>query len=144
MGAWGIGVFENDSALDWVGELISSNGCSLLFSTLNKMKQAAKFSVLSRLFKRYNEIYVVEPDGSEILAAAEVVTCLKGRFNNDLPEELATWIENNKSDEIFKLVDLARSAVKKVKEKSEIKELWQESDEFDEWLTVVQGLEDRL
>ncbi len=115
-----------------------------MFSTLNVMKQTEKYSILSRLFNRYHEIYVEEPVGSEILVAAEIVVHLNGRSNSDLLQELAAWIGDNKPDEVYKLIELARSAVKIIKEKSELKELWQESEKYEEWLTVVQGLEDRL
>ena len=135
MGAWGTGIFENDSALDWIGELVAENDESIIYSTL---------ASIDNKVESITDTYIEEPDASAILAAAEIVAYLSGNPSDDLPEEVVDWLEENKLNNISELLELARSSVKTVKKKSELRELWEESDEFDDWLSVVGELERRL
>ena len=43
MGAWGVGVFENDTASDWIYELEKSSGDSLLRATLSQALEPADY-----------------------------------------------------------------------------------------------------
>lgn len=135
MGAWGTGIFENDSALDWVAELVEENDESMIHSTLASIDDKMESIV---------DTYIEEPDASSILAAAEIVSYFSGNPSDDLPQEVIDWLEENKLKNISELLELARSSVKIVKNKSELRELWEESDEFDGWLSVVEELESRL
>jgi hypothetical protein len=135
MGAWGIGIFENDSALDWIAELVEENDESIIYSTL---------ASIDNKVESITDTYIEEPDASAILAAAEIVAYLIGNPSDDLPEEVVDWLEENKLNNISELLELARSSVKTVKKKSELRELWEESEELDGWLSVVEELESRL
>jgi hypothetical protein len=135
MGAWGIGIFENDSALDWVAELVEENDESIIYSTLASIDSNVE---------SITDSYIEEPDATAILAAAEIVAYLSGNPSGDLPQEVVDWAEENKLNNLSELLELARSSVKTVKKNSELRELWEESDEFDGWLSVVEELERRL
>ena len=63
-GAWGEGSFENDDALDWVGQCIKAGTTAPV--------SAALAAVLDGR-------YVQAPDGSEAVAAAEVVAAAMGK-----------------------------------------------------------------
>jgi len=63
MGAWGIGSFDNDDAVDWAYELGESQGTELLVATLEAIGP---------------EDHLEAPDCSIALAAAEVVAALSG------------------------------------------------------------------
>lgn len=79
MGAWGYGSFENDDALDWVGDL--TDGRSL------KPVEAALDAALGA-----EADFGISGEAECGSAAAEVVAALGGAPSGDLPEEIAEWI----------------------------------------------------
>ncbi len=129
MGAWGIKTFENDDASDWIYDLEKTADLSLIESTLR----------LSR------DDYLQSPDACNILAAAEVVLALRGKARPGFPEDAASWVSGNSSLDAAPLNDLAISAVEKVlSEESELNELWQETEDFDDWKNDVLGIKSAL
>jgi hypothetical protein len=140
MGAWGVGTFDNDSALDWMHDLIESNNLNELKKKLKSFNQP---SGLMRFFSSKEE-YIDEEQASSGLVAGEAIAALIGKPSDDLPEELIEWIQNNNFKISIKEIELARKAIKKIKEDSELMELWRESDEFNEWIAKLEDLERRL
>lgn len=132
MGAWGTGVFENDEASDWVFTLDEEEGVETLRPTL--MAAADLLGLTEEILE--------EPAGSEALAAAEVVAALLGKPSADLPEEVLEWVKGKEFGS--ELASMAQSAVKVVLTNSELKELWQETDEFTAWKNVLTNLKGRL
>ena len=126
MGAWGTGSFENDTALDWLGEL----------ETDGLVAVRAAFDVLGETFDA--------SDGANALAAAEIVAAANGRASEDLPEEATAWVAANRSRVTPADVIAARRAVKVVGERSELRELWDETDSARDWLGAVADLLRRL
>jgi hypothetical protein len=126
MGAWGIQFNECDGALDFLGDLQDNPN----WSTIEK--QLREF-----LASEYLE------DGEQALAAAEVIAAGLGRPSPLLDDDLAAWaIANSAGAEMLK--DLAAQAVDAVATKSELAELWGETDEAGEWQSLVQELKARL
>ena len=81
MGCWGVGNFENDDALDWLGDL----------------QDGAGFGAVERVLgARLNGACIEAPEASESLAASEVVAALLGRPSGDLPVEVARWVAENR------------------------------------------------
>ncbi len=124
---WGIKTFENDDAYDWLLDLEESNDLSLLVDA----------------FEKDNSDYIETPEGSNILAAAEIVLGLIGNARSGLPEKAQTWIFNNKSK--LKTDELKEKAVKAIdrvlSKDSELNELWSESEEdYQSWLNDVKQL----
>lgn len=130
MGAWGSGVFENDAALDWVGELVESG-------------DASRVSAALRSGRRWWVVYLDAWKSNEALAAAEVVSAACGVLGSDLPEDLLPWVEQHRS-ELVPFAGLALDAVSRVGRRSELRSLWAESDHFSEWLAVIRDLTRRL
>lgn len=130
MGAWGVGTFENDDAGDWVYRLEESEGLKLLTDTLSPAADPTG--------------YLEAPTCTEALAAAEVVAALAGRPAPDLPEEVQAWVKAHRAKVPSDLRELALRAVDQVAGDSELKELWQESDEMEAWSDRVQELRGRL
>jgi hypothetical protein len=130
MGAWGIGSFENDDALDWVGGIEGFDGLSMVRA---KLKQVAD-----------QEAYLEAPDACQAIAAAEVVAAVAGQPCASPPEAVVQMIEVQvtilQADR-----DLARQALDRVLgESSELAELWAESDESDAWKAAMAELRGRL
>ena len=129
MGAWGVMAFENDNALDWVGELEDAESTSVLRDALNAVASADD---------------IIE-DCEEALAAAEVVAALLGRPLEELPEEVIAFVEEHaKAKPEPELVMLARTTVERIAEASDLKERWEESDSVKDWYKAMNGLLARL
>jgi hypothetical protein len=131
MGAWGTGVFQDDAALDWAGDFCGKPDVEFIRRTLMEVVDA-------------------DPDGLDShtsaagLAAAEAVAALRSRPGLHLPEDLERWIDGHRVPPPEpSLVSLAGSAVRRVGDRSELKDLWEEA-ELEEWLAVLDDLLRRL
>ena len=129
MGAWGTGSFENDDALDWMGDLAESGDAAAVESALKVVAESTG--------------YLEAPEGSAALAAAEVVAALRGQPAGDLPEEVALFTRG-RARPSPELVATARAAVERVLQDSELRELWEETDDFETWQAGVADLVRRL
>jgi hypothetical protein len=129
MGAWGIGNFDNDDAADWVSELVESEGGDSLASVLEETGSGD---------------YLEAPVCSMALAAAEVVAALLGNAAPSLPDDVRKWVAANEIEVGHDLLALARAAVMQVKEDSELLELWQDSDDYEQWVALQNDLLRRL
>lgn len=130
MGAWAVDSFGNDDALDWVAELNDADDLSILDETLSVVAES--------------EEYLESPESSAAIAAAEVVAALRGKPPVEAPDEVTEYVARLKEKPQADLVQLALEAVERVKAKSELQELWAESDSGDAWLKVMEDLEARL
>ncbi|MFC1996754.1 DUF4259 domain-containing protein [Chloroflexota bacterium] len=138
MGAWGIENFENDDALDWVIELESAKDLSII---------NAAFDAVIKNSREYVDAW----ESSIALAAAEVCAALNGQPDEKLPEEVVTWVEAQRRNDLIQqsietgdVLKKAKQAVSIVLADSELRELWEETDEFNLWKGVVADLQTRL
>lgn len=134
MGAWGTGVFDNDTACDWADDLAETNNLSAIEAALDKVLASGAE-------------YIEAPDAEEALAAAEVIARLQGNagFSDAYTETINTWVEENKLNVSAALANKACSALERILlEPSELMELWEESDEFGVWKSVVENLKSRI
>jgi hypothetical protein len=84
------------------------------------------------------------PDCSRALAAAEVVAALNGNPGKDLPDEVTAWVSSNKLSIDSELAVNAKKSVIQIKQSSELKELWGESEDLAEWENTINDLILRL
>jgi Domain of unknown function (DUF4259) len=129
MGAWGHSAFENDDALDWMAELEVAEDPSVLM--------AAFEAVLGT-----DEDYIEIPEASITISAAEVVAALLGQTDPTLPQEVQAWVAGQENVDVS-VVEKARSAVNRVLEDSELKDVWEDSGS-DDWKMGVEALLRRL
>jgi len=131
MGAWDNGNFGNDDAMDFVADVQNTDSIVHAIVTISNTP--------------INE-YIESSDSCNTLAAIEYIATAMGNTAKDFPEEALEWVSNNKlvllQDE--KLITHAHVALEKIKTNSELKELWEESGEFEAWLKVVDGLKQRI
>jgi hypothetical protein len=129
MGAWSHESFENDDAMDWVGELEGAEGTEPIVEAFEAVLQTAD--------------YLEAPEASMGLAAAEVVAALLGKPAAKLPDEVTSWVAGQRPppSALFKK---ARRVVERILEDSELKDLWAESEELATWQQEVEGLLRRL
>lgn len=132
MGSWGIGCFENDTAVDWLYDF-EVNDFRLIDRTLAGV--AAMLPV--------DELEADE--ACEVLAAAECVAAAAGFPAANLPVEVTNWVAANQPIQVkAEYVQMAMTAVARVRSQSELKELWAETDEYEAWDTAVADLQTRL
>lgn len=132
MGAWGAGIFENDDAVDWLAEFCDDPDTELITEALSAVAEADA------------DEYLEAPDCNAGLAAAEIVAALKGAPNPGLPDEARACLSKLRMKPDLRLVSTALRAVGRIKTDSELKELWDESEEPGEWYAAVGDLEARL
>jgi hypothetical protein len=134
LGAWGLGVFENDTAFDFAADVAEGGGVSAIAQALD------------RVLSSEGE-YLEARHAEEGLAAAEIVARLKG---NPGPEtaytaSIDTWIKGSQMLVPDELVDKARRSVMRIlAEPSELVDLWAPSEEFDDWKRDVEAVLERL
>jgi hypothetical protein len=136
MGAWGVKTFENDYAQDWLELLINQSSKKMIIEALYEINT--------------NDEYLEAPECSIALAAIDVIARSNSLKLEDLPEELVLWI-TKKHGFFRKLIRfnteeiiLAINVLKKITSSSELKELWEESECFEEWLEYQLEIEKLL
>jgi len=125
MGAWDVGSFNNDAALDFVGGIKGVDDLTQAFAALGKEGACADAD-----------------NACEAIAAADVVAAMMGRPAPDFPEHLVeTVVGFGKPDD--DLIAAAVRAVDRVRACSELAELWAEAEDAD-WKGAIEELLTRL
>ena len=125
MGTWGMKVFESDNTLDWLWDVKDSHDTALLAKAVNPEETS----------------YLEASEGELILAAAEIISGLRGKPREGLPEQALTWIGNHKSLDVSELVPKAVAGIDLVlSEQSELNDLWKESPDYNNWVEDVKQL----
>ena len=132
MGTWGVGSFENDAAQEWIAALCTARDGAFLVSTLSAVRNLA-------------DEYLDAPDAAAAIAASEVVAALHGAPGSPLPPDAEAWVSARSAVKVSdELLETARQVVHRVRTDSELKDLWEESNELDRWLAMLADLESRL
>lgn len=133
MGSWSHTSFGNDDALDWLTEFLGNPSLAALEEPITVIADAPFGS------------YVEAPECAAAISACEVVAALGGRAAEELPPELAEWLASKPQLGISNtLVLLAVSALSRVRTRSELNDLWSESDDFSKWQRALDNLTARL
>jgi|SRR5882724_1731315 len=132
MGTWGSDSFENDDASDWIADFCDAPGKELISIALSRVAEMDPLAF---------------PDAPECrigIAAAEVVAALEGKGNPYIPSAAKQCVSRSTIKFDSNLVSLALKAVQRIKTDSELKQLWDESENPDEWYSSLDNLEVRL
>ncbi len=128
---WGAGLIQDDLATDFAAHIFEGGGLAVMRRALTAAGEA-----------RGHLVYELSVHA---LIAGEVLAALGGRPAAAIPPELQVWVAAHRGDAVpDALWLLARSAVERVKEDSEISELWARSDQFTWWIERIDDLLDRL
>ena len=147
MGAWGVGHFDNDDAMDWLGEISDNPKSSLIEATLTKVAEFEKKGFFGRITSALSQSkasLIEAPDCTTALAAAEVVAALRGRAAKKIPDLLNNLIKSNSIKLGENWAALAEKAVSRIGANSELKDLWDESDDSTAWYDELNDLKQRL
>jgi hypothetical protein len=133
MGAWGIGIFDDDTAMDFLNELTDSKDPLKLMKSALEGARAAKY---------------LEYDGGQgaLVASAINYTLLNGTQHAVGLDELDTFVAKYKGIDVSSLKSVAGAAVRQVlSEGSELRELWAENvDDYPKWRENLESLAGRL
>jgi hypothetical protein len=133
MGTWGIGSFENDDAADFMIDLLDSGDLSLVREVLDNVLTSTE--------------YVEAPDATLAIVAAEIVAAARGRPTPAATQEegLADWLARIRPTIDADLAAQARDALTRIlADNSELRELWEETDDLHDWQAVVAELRGHL
>ena len=128
MGSWGYRTFEDDTALDWIGEFQQA-------PSLAAVEEAIEAAL--------GGDFIDDLAGAQALAAAEVVAALHGHPSDLLPEPVARWAADQPPPDAG-LLERAAQAVTAVFQESELREIWEDADGLDPWQEAIDELRSRL
>lgn len=127
MGAWGHLFDQNDDAADWLGEFVV----------------APAWSMVDEAFATIHVDYFEAPEASSALAAVEVVAAGLGKPSSRLDEAIVAWSRTH-SAEAASRRQTAVAVATKVRDDSELNDLWQEADECADWKNAINETLSRL
>jgi len=166
VGAWGVKAFENDTALDWISELEDEKDLLIvvekfldLYRENNKKKNIVIEDDLSWEVLAAAEIVAAllrAPGDSLPPSMAKwlnkktydrgLVSYFKDVMSADETDK-STWKEmtnEHKWNEILsRLSECAKELIDIILEKSELKEHWESSDNYENWLNEINNLKNR-
>lgn len=129
MAAWGTKTFEEDTANDWIQELIDSEDARELLSESLSVDPG----------------YIEADQAAIVLAASETLIALLDEPRIGVPGELVDWVGDNECDDVSELPEEALPALDKVLGKeSELRDIWADSEDFDEWLENVESMREAI
>ncbi len=127
MGAWGHLFDENDDAADWLAEFEDSPSWSLVDDALEGA----------------DADHVEAPEAANALAAAEVVAAGLGKASPRLESAVLEWAATGATEAAARR-QRAIAAVTAIRDDSELRDLWQEADEYADWQASVNETLSRL
>ncbi len=132
MGDWDVNAFGNDTAREWLIELVSGESTSAI---LRAIVNVAKLPATD---------YLQAPDCELAIAAAELVVAARGKPSSHLPEEAANWLANRKFVAGKEVVAMALKVLRRIEENSELKEVWEDTNSAGDWKRSISELKRRL
>lgn len=137
MATWATGAFGNDFALDWAQDLQESKDLFFIEDTLNNVLSADSAG------------YLEAPFAAEGLAAIEVLARLYGQPGeaDGNTEDVDAWVAEvaQKARRRPDLIEKSQRAIEHIlSDRSALRELWQDSEHYDDWRGAVGDLKTRI
>jgi hypothetical protein len=134
MSSWTLDAFDNPAARDWVAEIVHTRDLSLVEEALTLVVDTA-------------DAYLEKDDAERAMAALEVLAAVLSRPSSLFLDqnELVKWLAIVKPSADIEMIRLGRKALVRIlASDSELREHWEDSDEFDAWLAEVYELRERV
>jgi hypothetical protein len=133
MGAWGHLNFENDTALDFVWDLEEKG--------TERIKNA-----IEAINAREEDSFLDSDLCAEALAAIEFIAATKGRIAEDFPEDAREWLKANEAGIPVNnyWITKSKQAIDRIQHNSELKDLWEETEDHEAWTKVLEDLNTRI
>ncbi|ONG41054.1 hypothetical protein BKE30_06415 [Alkanindiges hydrocarboniclasticus] len=132
MGAWGTGIFEDDTALDAMEEAMDS--------TVQDFLQQVLMTADDEEYLEYDRAHQI------IIAGVILDYLLNGTVYEQNDETFAQWLDQQSRDSVDQFKPAVLAGLKVVlSDQSELNELWQENSmEYPNWRANVEGMIARL
>jgi tetratricopeptide (TPR) repeat protein len=130
-GASQVNLLDNSDARKWLAKLWSGTDPDLIVSALDVTMLPAHLSLRTFACR-------------ELLAAAEVVAAGRGRPSPHQPRQVLDWLVAQDMAFSPGVVQMAREGVQRVCERSELRQLWDQSPDGQAWLRAAEDLQRRL
>lgn len=129
MATWGTHTLEDDTATDWIDELIEAEDeREMLLEAFTIEAGDVNYDV-----------------GVIVIAACEVVVGLLDEPRRGMPENLRDWFADNECDDIADIPEKAAAALSVVlADDSELITVWQEAEDYGEWRQNVEELQETI
>lgn len=127
MGAWGTGIFEDDTSLDLLADAIESDAENFVRNASSKV----------------NSDYLEYDEGQEIIVAGVILDAILNKAKHRISdEEFQEWLSRQESKGLASFKESILNGLGKViSERSELNELWQENDEeYPRWRKNIEDL----
>lgn len=134
MGTWSVYPFGNDDAADWAYELEEAESLEPIESALDAVLEAG-------------DDYLEAPEASIAVAAIDVLGRLMGRpgDSSSCSQAVEAWVQRTAVAPDAETVDRALKALDRILgENSELRELWEESGDFEAWKASMHFLRSRI
>lgn len=138
MGTWAVGPYGNDFAQDWAEDLQESKDLYFIEDTLSNVLQAETTE------------YLEAPFGAEALAAVETWSRLQGKggARDEDSAGVDAWVAEVQAKLGKPRADIADKAMRALalvtSDASKLRELWEDSEHYQDWLASVSDLQRRL
>jgi len=134
MGAWGHLAFDNDTANDWAYDLEEVDDLSSVETAFAELEAVGAD-------------YLDQDVACNALGACEVLARLQGHagYTNAYTKKVDQWVAAHKIKPPPALLKRASAAIDRILAKnSELRELWEETDDGDAWRKSVEDLRVRM
>jgi hypothetical protein len=133
MGNWGTGIFENDTAMDFIRSLGDHPE-----NAENVLKEALETAA------HMDDGELDASEGADALAAAAIVSLARGDSPVTPPESAEDGLRRICRHVPIDLAPLAIEAIDKVLDDSELRDVWAEADSLDEWQAEAHAVRHHL
>ncbi|NVD69627.1 DUF4259 domain-containing protein [Duganella sp. BJB1802] len=136
MGTWAVDAFGNDYAQDWAEDLAQTSSLEAVENTLDVA------------LEHPGEV-LEAPFAAEALVAVEVLARLQGKGGERGEDSAAVdeWVDARKAKARVRadLADKAGRAIERIlSDRSELRELWADSEHYADWRASVEALRARI
>ena len=134
MATWDIGPYGNDFAQDWAEDLHETSNLDAVENTLDTALDNG-------------DDMLEAPYAAEALVAIEVIARLQGHWGlrDDDTEILDLWIAEHPQRARVDLAEKAHRVIDRIlSEQSELRQLWAETEHYDDWRAAVEELKGRV
>ena len=132
MGAWGYGNFSNDAALDWLGDTVDSNDPDRIAQAIDQISNMPEDDDLE------DDICCAA------LAAIEFLATAQAQPASDFPEQGIQFMHAHSIGVTPELIAKAVRVIARIRDASELSELYATSGKTVEWMKVLDDLLDRV
>jgi hypothetical protein len=135
MGAWDAGPFDNDDAAGLLAEFDEAPSLAIIEAPLGMITNAAPGD------------YIEAPECSQAVAAAALMALAPAPASNVVSQAALGFLTQLAAPERVRLASMAIAALTRISSDSELKELWDESDDEtarDDWYSSLATLHEAL